>query len=88
MLDRVDALLADGVLATDEPNAATLQVLCSVRALDAFADLHDRVAAHPCAAAARRLFPAFPEPVPPFLPAEWLAAPAGSAAPAAQRTTR
>ena len=68
MLDRVDALLADGVLAIDEPNAATLQVLCSVRALDTFADLHDQVAAHPCAAAARRLFPAYPEPVPPFLP--------------------
>ena len=89
VLDRVDALLADGVLATAEPNAATLQVLCSVRALrPSFADLHDQVAAHPCAAAARRLFPAYPEPVPPFLPAEWLAAPAGSAAPAAQRTTR
>ena len=42
-LDRVDALLAEGVLATDPPNAAGLQVLCSVRALDAFADLHDQV---------------------------------------------
>ena len=88
MLDRVDALLADGVLAIDEPNAATLQVLCSVRALDTFADLHDQVAAHPCAAAARRLFPAYPEPVPPFLPPEWLAAPASPDDPAAQRTTR
>jgi glutathione S-transferase len=75
MLDRADALLADGVLAVDEPNAATLQVLCSMRALDAFADLHDQVAAHPCAAAARRLFPAYPEPVPRFLPPEWLASP-------------
>ena len=88
MLDRVDALLADGVLAIDEPNAATLQVLCSVRALDTFADLHDQVAAHPCAAAARRLFPAYPEPVPPFLPPGWLAAPASPDDPAAQRTTR
>ena len=46
MLDQADALLADGVLAPGEPNAATLQVLSSVRALDAFADLHDQVAAH------------------------------------------
>jgi glutathione S-transferase len=72
-LDRVDALLADGVLATEPPNAAALQVLCSVRALDAFADLRERVAPHPCAAAARRLFPDFPEPVPRYLPRDWIA---------------
>ena len=71
-LDRADALLAAGVLPTDEPNAATLQVLSSVRSLDAFADLHDHVARHPSAAAARTLFPAYPEPVPRFLPAAWL----------------
>ena len=66
-LARVDALLADGVLTPAAPDAATLQVLCSVRALDSFADLHDQVAAHPCAAPARGLFPAYPE-VPAFLP--------------------
>jgi hypothetical protein len=43
------------------------------RALDAFADLHERVAPHPCAAAARRLFPDFPEPVPRYLPPDWIA---------------
>jgi glutathione S-transferase len=74
ILDRVDALLAEGVLATEPPSAAALQVLCSVRALDAFADLHDQVASHPCAAAARAIFPGYPEPVPPFLPAQWLPA--------------
>ena len=67
MLARVDALLADGVLTPDTPDAATLQVLCSVRALDGFADLHDQVAAHPCAAPARELFPDYPS-VPAFLP--------------------
>jgi glutathione S-transferase len=71
-LDRADALLSDGVLAVEPPNAATLQVLCSVRALDAFADLHDHVASHPCAARARELFPGYPEPVPRFLPPDWL----------------
>jgi glutathione S-transferase len=50
-LDRVDALLAEGVLTLAVPDAATLQVLCSIRSLDGFADLHDHVAAHPCAAA-------------------------------------
>ena len=74
MLDRADALLADGVLATDPPNAATLQVLCTVRALASFADLREAVERHPCAASARALFPDFPEPVPPFLPRDWLSA--------------
>ena len=65
-LGRVDVLLADGVLTPDEPTAATLQVLCCVRALDGFADLHEQVAAHACAAPARQLFPDYPE-VPAFL---------------------
>jgi glutathione S-transferase len=73
-LDRADALLADGTLATDPPNAAALQVLCSVRALDAFGDLHEHVRTHASAAAARRLFPDYPEPIPPFLPPDLLAA--------------
>jgi glutathione S-transferase len=67
MLARVDALVADGVLTPAAPDAATLQVLYSVRALDGFADLHDQVAAHPCAVPARELFPDYPE-IPAFLP--------------------
>jgi glutathione S-transferase len=67
LLDHVDALLSDGVLAIDPPNAATLQVLSSVRSLAAFSDLRDEVARHPCAAVAQALFPAFSDPVPPFL---------------------
>lgn len=59
-LDQADTRLAEGVLVTTPANAATLQVLSSVRALDAFADLHDHVASHPCAAAARELFPDYP----------------------------
>jgi glutathione S-transferase len=71
MLDRADGLLSDGTLSTDPPNAATLQVLSSVRALDAFADLHQMVAQHPSAAAARALFPHYPELVPRFIPDAW-----------------
>jgi glutathione S-transferase len=70
LLDRVDALLADGVLTPAAPGAATLQVLCSVRALEGFADLREQVAARPSAAAARELFPDYPA-VPAFLPARW-----------------
>ena len=71
MLDRVDALLSDGVLTPAEPTAATLQVLCSVRALEGFADLREQVASRPSAAAARELFPDYPT-VPAFLPREWV----------------
>jgi glutathione S-transferase len=74
LLDHADALLAEGVLSTAPPNAATLQVLSSVRALDALADLHDHLSPHPCAAAARELFPDYPGSAPPFLPPDWLGA--------------
>jgi glutathione S-transferase len=70
-LERVDALLADGVIAA--PDAVTFEVLCSIRALEGFADLHDHVAPHPCAAAARERFPDWPAAqVPPFLSRAWL----------------
>jgi hypothetical protein len=72
LLDHADELLADGTLDPAAPNAATLQVLASVRLLDAIADLHGLVGAHACAAPARALFPNYPGPVPPFLPADWV----------------
>jgi glutathione S-transferase len=72
LLDRADSLLAEGVLQVDPPNAAGLQVLCSIRALDSFSDLHTLLASRPCASAAERLFGDFPGPIPPFLPPEWL----------------
>jgi glutathione S-transferase len=74
-LDHADALLAQGVLSVDPPNAAALQVLCTVAALDGFTDLHDQVSAHPVAVPAARLFPDLPGPIPPFLPREWLGSP-------------
>lgn len=80
MLDRADALLADGTLATSPPNAATLQILASVRALDEFSDLQPHTAGRPATLAAHELFPDYPGPVPPFIPAAWLNAPAATAA--------
>jgi glutathione S-transferase len=72
MLDRSDALLADGTLTTAPPNAASLQILASVRALDSFADLQPLLAGRPCGSAASELFPDFPGAVPPFIPRVWL----------------
>jgi glutathione S-transferase len=72
LLDHVDELLSEGTLRTAQPNAATLQVLASVRLLDAIADLHPLVDRHPCATAAHELFPRYPGSLPPFLPAGWL----------------
>jgi glutathione S-transferase len=73
LLDRADALIADGTLALDPPNAATLQVLSSVRLLDSLADLHPIIGDRPCAEAAAELFPDYPGPIPSWIPVEWLA---------------
>jgi glutathione S-transferase len=74
MLDNVDELLAGGTLAVDPPNAAALQALSSVRALDAFTDLRGALAGRPSTAAAHQLFPDFPGPIPRFVPPSWLGA--------------
>lgn len=61
-LDRVDGLIADGVIGDpDAPNAADFQIAPSIRALAGFADLLPVLADRPCDALARRLMPSFPE---------------------------
>lgn len=72
MLDRVDRLIADGTLTFDPPNAATLQILITVRVLSAFGDLREFVQQHPCAQSAHDAFPSYPADVPAFLKADWL----------------
>jgi glutathione S-transferase len=72
MLDRADSLLEDGTLTLDPPNAATLQVLVTVRLLDAFDDLRSLVRSHACAGPALELFPRFPAQLPRFFNEEWL----------------
>lgn len=71
LLEHADGLFADGTLALDPPNAATLQVLASIRLLSAFDDFRDLVQG-PCAIAARELFPGYPVHIPAFVPREWL----------------
>lgn len=61
-LDRVDQLIADGVIGDpDAPNAADFQIAPSIRALAGFKDLLPLLAGRPCDAHARRLMPRFPE---------------------------
>jgi glutathione S-transferase len=71
LLDHADRLLADGTLAIDPPNAATLQVLSSVRLLCALDDLRELVS-ETSAKAAYELFPNYPVHIPTFLPRDWL----------------
>jgi hypothetical protein len=72
LLDRVDELLADGTLVTDPPNAAALQILSTVRTLEAFSDLRELIGSRNCADAARELFPRYAGSLPRFLPGDWL----------------
>lgn len=76
LLDHADSLLADGTLTTDPPNAASLQILATIRTLGVFSDLHALLDGRPSLSASRSigLSPAKLPTVPPFLPAEWLPA--------------
>jgi glutathione S-transferase len=68
VLDRVDELIDQRVIGRDNVNAATLQVLCTVRSLLGFSDFEDEVAPRSSAPLARELFPHFPqEQIPPFV---------------------
>jgi glutathione S-transferase len=77
-LDRIDALIAEGVIGTDEPNAADYQIATSVRVLMSYADLLPAIDGRPAAALALRLVPTWPQEVPAFLPREWLPVSRGS----------
>jgi glutathione S-transferase len=76
-LDRVDELIATGVIGGETLNAADLQIGCSVRTLLAFPQVAPFVEGRPCAAHARRVLPDAPEPVPLVLPETWLPASTG-----------
>jgi glutathione S-transferase len=73
LLDRVDGLLADGVLGGNEPNAADYQIATSVRLLLCFDDLRDAIEKRPCAAYARALVTDFPGHIPAVIPENLLA---------------
>ena len=71
-LDRIGALIDEGVLGGEAPSAADFQIGTSLRALMGFEDLQPHFAGRPAADLARSILPDFSGPVPPFLPPEWL----------------
>jgi len=68
LLDHVDALVGDGVIGGDEPNAADFQIAASVRLLMSFADLRPDIEARPAGEVAVRVVPRFPGNIAPVLP--------------------
>jgi len=71
-LDRVDALLGEGVIGGSELNAADFQIATSVRLLLAYEDLRPHVEGRPAADHARRVVPEYNAAFPKVFPPEWL----------------
>jgi len=63
-LDRIDALIADGVIGAADPNVADFQIAASVRLLLNFADLREGIEGRPCGELALRLVPDYPGAMP------------------------
>ena len=72
LLEHADRLLAASTLSLDPPNAATLQVLSTVRTLCAFTDLRELVSSHACAEPALALFGHPQQELPNVIPPDWL----------------
>lgn len=71
-LDKVDALIADGVLDAGEPGAADIVIAPTTRALLWFEDLRPLIDGRPAAAHARGVAPRWPGEIPAVLPPEAL----------------
>jgi len=71
-LDRVDGLLAQGVIGGEEPNVADYQVATSVRLLMSLDDLRGWIERRPAGAHALAVAPRFPGRIGPVFPPDWL----------------
>ena len=71
-LDRVDALLGEGVIGGERPNAVDFQVAPSVRLMLNFDQLREHIDARPAGRHARALVPDYPGRVREVFPASWL----------------
>ena len=71
-IDRVDALLSEGVIGGEQPNAADFQIATSVRLLLAYEDLKPYIEGRPAAEHARRVVPEYNAAFPKVFPAGWL----------------
>lgn len=72
LLDHADALVAEGTIGAEVPNAADFQIASTVFVMLHASDLRPLAEGRPCAALARRLFTRYPVEIPPLLPREWL----------------
>jgi len=84
LLDRVDELLASGVIGGDDLNVADFQIATSLRLLMTLDDARPAFAGRPCGDYALSLVPEYPGYAPAALPDEWKSA-LIQAAPAAGR---
>jgi len=73
-LDHIDALIEQGVLGAEQPNAADLQIGATVRVLLCVGDLGPLLAGRPAERMARRWFAEYAGEIPPgAFPSAWLA---------------
>jgi glutathione S-transferase len=72
LLDRVDELIAAGVVDGEQLNAADFQIAPSLRLAMTLQDLRPLIDARPAGKLARRVVPNFPGDFPPVLPPAWL----------------
>jgi len=71
-IDRVDALIAEGVIGGEQLNAADFQIGTSVKLLLGYDDLRPYIEGRPAAEHARRVVPDYDPHFPPVFPAAWL----------------
>jgi glutathione S-transferase len=71
-LERIDDWIEEGVLGTEDVNAADLQVATSVRLLMTLDDVRPAIEDRPAGEHALRLVPDFPGHIGPVFPAAWL----------------
>jgi glutathione S-transferase len=73
LLDRASALIEEGVIGGEQPNAADFQIASTLRAIANIGDLAPHVADHPAIRwSATLIAQPLPGPVPRILPPEWL----------------
>jgi glutathione S-transferase len=77
-LERIDGWITEGLLGGERPNAADLQIGCTIRLLMSIGDVRPLIAGHPAARLADYFPPIAGELPQGALPAEWLPAPAGA----------
>ena len=72
LLQRVDDLIAAGVIGGEEPNAADFQIAATLRLAMTMQDLRPLIDSRPAGRLARRVIPDYAGDAPPVLPPAWL----------------